>query len=138
MAKQIISGTDLNAKNYVRQTAETGKVVTFTTSNIDVRGIRLPTVPPDKPDDINLIDNGGQGVIIPGIVTSEISLATVVKYSSIKSILSEDELKNSVDNTIDSTDSLTIRSTIVSFTTEPQLNKSLSEPFKIVLQNNQV
>ena len=136
MAKQIISGTDLNAKNYVRQTAETGKVVTFTTSNIDVRGIRLPTVPPDKPDDINLIDNGGQGVIIPGIVTSEISLATVVKYSSIKSILSEDELKNSVDDTIDSTDSLTIRSTIVSFTTEPQLNKP--EPFKIVLQNNQV
>lgn len=122
----------------MRQTGDTGKVVTFTTSNINVRGIRLPTVTPDEPDDIDLTDQRGEGVIIPGVVTGEILLATVVKYSSIQSILSEDELKNSVDNTIGSTDSLTIRSTIVSFTTEPQLNKSLPEPFMIVVQNNQV
>ena len=109
------------------------------TSNIAVRGIRLPTVAPtDEPEDLNLLDNAGEGVVIPGMVTKEITQATVVKYSSVQSILSEEELKNSVDNTIDSTDSLTIRSTIVSLRTKPQLNQSLAEPFMIVLQNNQV
>jgi hypothetical protein len=131
----------LNAKNYISQSPETGKVVSYSTPNIDVRGIRLPTVKPTEfePKDISLLDTGGQGVIIPGVVTNEIELATVVQYSSIKDILSEEELKETVDNTIGSTDSLTIRSTIVSFTTEPQLkNESVSKPFKIVLQNNQV
>ena len=115
--------------------------MSYSTPNIDVRGIRLPTVKPTEfePKDISLLDTGGQGVIIPGVVTNEIELATVVQYSSIKDILSEEELKETVDNTIGSTDSLTIRSTIVSFTTEPQLkNESSSKPFKIVLQNNQV
>jgi hypothetical protein len=77
-------------------------------------------------------------VIIPAVVTNELTQATVVKYRSIKDILSEEELKNSVDNTIGSTESLTIRSTIVSFISEPQFNESASDPFKIVLQNNQV
>ena len=77
-------------------------------------------------------------MIIPAVVTNELTQATVVKYSSIKDILSEEELKNSVDNTIGSTESLTIRSTIVSFISEPQFNESASNPFKIVLQNNQV
>ncbi|CAB4005879.1 adhesion G -coupled receptor L3-like, partial [Paramuricea clavata] len=139
LAKQIISGTDLNAKNYISQSAETGKVVSYSTPNIAVRGIRLPTVKPTEfePKDISLLDTGGQGVIVPDVVTNEIDLATVVQYSSIKDILSEIQLKETVDSTIGSTESLTIRSTIVSFTTEPQLkNKSVSEPFKIVLQNN--
>jgi hypothetical protein len=139
LAKEIISGTDLNAKNYISQSAETGKVVSYSTPNIDVRGIRLPTVKPTNPEDISLLDTGGQGVIIPDDVTNEIDLATVVQYSSIKHILSEEELTESVDNTIGSTESLTIRSTIVSFTIEPQLKKkSVSKPFKIVIQNNQV
>ena len=77
-------------------------------------------------------------MIIPAVVTNELTQATVVKYRSIKDILSEEELKNSVDNTIGSTESLTIRSTIVSFISEPQFNESASDPFKIVLQNNQV
>ena len=107
------------------------------TSNIAVRGIRLPTVAPtDEP--VDLLDNAGEGVVMPGMVRKEITQATVVKYSSVQSILSEEELKNSVDDTIDSTDSLTIRSTIVSLRTKPQLNQSLAEPFMIVLQNNQV
>jgi hypothetical protein len=139
LAKQIISGADLNARNYISQSAEIGEVVSLSTPNIDVRGIRLPTVKPANPQDISLLGTGGQGVIIPDVVTNEIDLATVVQYSSIKDILSEEELKESVDNTIGSTESLTIRSTIVSFTIEPQLkNKSVSKPFKIVLQNNQV
>ncbi|CAB4016253.1 adhesion G- coupled receptor D1-like [Paramuricea clavata] len=107
LAKEIISRTDLNAKNYISQ-------------------------------NISLLDTGGQGVIIPDDVTNEIDLATVVQYRSIKHILSEEELTESVDNTIGSTESLTIRSTIVSFTIEPQLKKkSVSKPFKIVIQNNQ-
>jgi hypothetical protein len=143
LVKQIISGTDLNAKNYISQDAETGKVVSYSTPNIDVRGVRLPSVKHTEvePEDIScrLLDTRGQGVIIPSVVTNDINLATVVQYSSIKDILSEEELKKTVDNTIGSTDSLTIRSTIVSFTTEPQLkNESVSKPFKIVLQNNQV
>ena len=143
LAKQIISGTDLNAKNYISQSAETGKVVSYSTPNIAVRGIRLPTVKPTgfEPEDISrsLLDTGGQGVIIPNVVTNEIDLAILVQYNSIKDILSEEELKETVDSTIGSTESLTIRSTIVSFTTEPQLkNDSASKPFKIVLQNNQV
>jgi hypothetical protein len=139
LAKQIISGTDLNAKNYISQSAETGKVVSYRTPNIDVRGIRLPTVKPTNPKNISLLDTGGQGVIIPDVVTNEIDLAILVQYNSIKDILSQEELKETVDNTIGSTESLTIRSTIVSFTIEPQLkNESSSKPFKIVLQNNQV
>ena len=139
LAKQIISGTDLNAKNYISQSAETGKVVSYSTPNIAVRGIRLPTVKPTNPKNISLLDTGGQGVIIPDVVTNEIDLAILVQYNSIKDILSEEELKETVDNTIGSTESLTIRSTIVSFTIEPQLkNESSSKPFKIVLQNNQV
>ena len=77
-------------------------------------------------------------MIIPSVVTNKIELVTVVQYSSIKDILSEEELKETVDSTIGSTDSLTIRSTIVSFTIEPELDKSVPTPFKIVLQNNQV
>jgi hypothetical protein len=139
LAKQIMSGTDLNAKNYISQSAETGKVVSYSTPNIAVRGIRLPTVKPTNPVNISLLDTGGQGVIIPDVVTNEIDLAILVQYNSIKDILSEEELKETVDNTIGSTESLTIRSTIVSFTIEPQLkNESVSKPFKIVLQNNQV
>ncbi|CAB4005878.1 adhesion G -coupled receptor L3-like [Paramuricea clavata] len=138
LAKQIISGTDLNAMNYISQSAETGKIVSFSTPNIAVRGIRLPTVKPTNPEDISLLDTGRQGVIIPDVVTNEIDLAILVQYNSIKDILSGEELKETVDNTIGSTDSLTIRSTIVSFTIEPQLkNDSASKPFKIVLQNNQ-
>ncbi|CAB4008983.1 adhesion G- coupled receptor D1-like, partial [Paramuricea clavata] len=139
LAKEIISGTDLNARNYISQTAETGEIVTYSTPNIDVRGIRLPTVKPTEPEleDIRLLDAVGEGVIIPAVVTNKLKQATVVKYSSIKDILSEEELKDSVDNTIGSTESLTIRSTIVSFTSEPQFNVSASNPFKIVLQNNQ-
>jgi hypothetical protein len=139
LAKQIMSGTDLNAKNYISQSAEIGKVVSYSTPNIAVRGIRLPTVKPTNPKNISLLDTGGQGVIIPDVVTNEIDLAILVQYNSIKDILSEEELKETVDNTIGSTESLTIRSTIVSFTIEPQLkNDSASKPFKIVLQNNQV
>jgi hypothetical protein len=130
----------LNAKNYISQSPETGKVVSYSTPNIAVRGIRLPTVKPTgfEPKDISLLGTGGQGVIIPSVVTNEIELVTVVQYSSIKDILSEEELKETVDSTIGSTDSLTIRSTIVSFTIEPELDKSVPTPFKIVLQNNQV
>jgi hypothetical protein len=138
LAKQIISGTDLNAKNYISQSPETGKVVSYSTPNIGVSGIRLPTVKPDDPEDISLLDAGGEGVVIPGDVTKQLNLAAVVRYSSVKEILSDEELKKSVDTTIGSTESLTIRSTIVSFTTEPQLNESVSNPFKILLQNNQV
>ena len=139
LAKQIMSGTDLNAKNYISQSAEIGKVVSYSTPNIAVRGIRLPTVKHTNPENISLLDTGGQGVIIPDVVTNEIDLAILVQYNSIKDILSEEELKETVDNTIGSTESLTIRSTIVSFTIEPQLkNDSASKPFKIVLQNNQV
>ena len=138
LAKQIISGTDLNAKNYISQTGKTDEVVSYTTKNIEVQGIRLPAIKPPNPQDLNLLDSDGEGVVIPGVVTNDIELATVVRYNSIKDILSEEELQKSVDNTIDSTESLTIRSTIVSFTTEPQLNGSMAKPFKIVLQNNQV
>ncbi|CAB4010984.1 Brain-specific angiogenesis inhibitor 3, partial [Paramuricea clavata] len=138
LAKQIISGTDLNAWNYISESAEIGNVVSYITPNIAVHGIRLPTAKPTKPGDIILLDTGGQGVIIPDVVTNELKQATVVQYSSIKDIFSEEELKESVDNTIGSTESLTIRSTIVSFTIEPSLkNKPVSKPFKIVLQNNQ-
>jgi hypothetical protein len=134
--KQIISGTDLNAWNYISQSSETGKVASYSTPNIAVHGT---TAKPTNAGDIRLLDTGGQGVIIPDVVTNKLKQATVVQYSSIKDIFSEEELKESVDNTIGSTESLTIRSTIVSFTIEPQLkNKSVSKPFKIVLQNNQV
>jgi hypothetical protein len=85
-----------------------------------------------------LLDIEGEGVIIPGVVTNELKQATVVKYRSIKYILSEEELKESVDDTIRSTESLTIRSTIVSFITKPGFNESVSKPFKIILQNDQV
>jgi hypothetical protein len=139
LAKEIISGTDLNAKNYISQSPDTGKVVTYGTPNIDVRGIRLPAVKPTDPEDISLLDTDGEGVIIPGDATNLIDVAVAVRYSSVKDILSEEELKTSVDNTIGSTESLTIQSTIVSFTTEPQLNGSaVSKPFKIILQNNEV
>ncbi|CAB4008473.1 brain-specific angiogenesis inhibitor 1-like [Paramuricea clavata] len=138
LVKQIISGTDLNARNYISESAEIGKVVSYSTPNIAVHGIRLPTAKPTNPGDVSLMDTGGQGVIISDVVTNELKQATVVQYSSIKDIFSEEELKESVDNTIGSTESLTIRSTIVSFTIEPPLkNKSVSKPFKIVLQNNQ-
>ena len=101
-------------------------------------GIRLPAVKPTEPKDVRLLDTDGEGVIIPGDATKQIDLAVAVQYSSVKDILSEEELQKSVDNSIGSTESLTIRSTIVSFTTEPQLNESVSRPFKILLQNNQV
>ncbi|XP_028402439.1 uncharacterized protein LOC114525371 isoform X2 [Dendronephthya gigantea] len=137
LAKKIISGADLNAKNFVSQSGKTGEVVSYTTPNIDVRGIRLSAVKPDEPKDLYLMDTVGEGVVIPGNVTTNITQATVVKYSSIKEILSEDELEKSVDDSITSSDSLTIRSTVMSFTTEPRLPELLDEPFKIILQNNQ-
>lgn len=139
LAKEILSGTDLNAKKYVSQRAEVNQVVLFTTSNIAVRGIRLSRVRPAKPQDVDLLDDLGEGVLIPGAESNSIDLATVVKYSSIKDILSEDELEQSVDSSISSRGSLAIRSTIVSFSTEPQLEEeSISEPFKIVVKNNEV
>ena len=138
LAKKIISGADLNAKNFVSRSGETGKVVSYNTPNINVRGILLPTVKPVKPPDVVLVDTVGEGVIIPGNVTNNITQATVVKYSSIKDILSDEELKESVDDSITSSESLTVRSTVMSFTTEPRLLKLVSNPFKIILQNNQV
>ncbi|CAB3985460.1 fibrillin-2 isoform X2 [Paramuricea clavata] len=140
LAKQVISGTDLNARNYISQSAEIGKVALYRTPNIDVIGIRLPTVKPTElqAKGTSLLDTAGEGVVIPDALTNELKEATVVKYSSIKDILSEEELKESVDNTIESTESLTIRSTIVSLITKPGFNESVSKPFKIVLQNNQL
>ncbi len=85
-----------------------------------------------------MLDVGGEGVVIPGTVVNELKQATVVKFSSIKDILSEEELKESLDNTIKSTESLTIRSTIVSFTTEPRFDETVGTSFAIVLKNNQV
>ena len=116
----------------------TGEVVSYNAPNIDVSGIRLPAVKPTEPEDVRLLDTDGEGVIIPADATKLIDLAVAVRYSSVKDILSEEELQKSVDDTIGSTESLTIRSTIVSFTIEPELNESVSRPFKIVLQNNQV
>ncbi|CAB4038472.1 Hypothetical predicted protein, partial [Paramuricea clavata] len=138
LAKQVISGADLNARNYISQSAEIGKVALYRTPNIDVIGIRLPTVKPTElqAKGTSLLDTAGEGVVIPDALTNELKEATVVKYSSIKDILSEEELKESVDNTIESTESLTIRSTIVSLITKPGFNES-EKPFKIVLQNNQ-
>lgn len=136
LANQIISGVDLNAKKFISQTNETGKVVSYSTPNIDVIGIKLSKQQPDKPEEISLLNAGG-GVIIPGGVTNDIQLVTVVKYSSIKDILSEEELKESVDSTIKLT-LVVIKSTIVSLTTEPTLNVTVAEPLKIVVQNNQV
>ncbi|CAB4008541.1 brain-specific angiogenesis inhibitor 1-like [Paramuricea clavata] len=135
LAKQVISGTDLNARNYISGNAEIGKIVSYSTPNIEVLGILLRGILQAK--DISLLDTDGEGVIIPGLVTNELQQATVVKYSSIKDILSDEDLKKSVDNTIGSTESLTIRSTIVSFITKPGFNESVSKPFKIILQNNQ-
>ena len=112
-------------------------IVTFSTQNIQVLGIKLPENPPSET--IRLLDiAGGGGVVIPGTVAIDISQATVVKYSSIKNILSPKELQKSVDNkTIKASINLTIQSTIVSFSTTPEL-KNISQPIKIVLQNNQV
>ncbi|XP_028416355.1 adhesion G-protein coupled receptor D1-like [Dendronephthya gigantea] len=130
-----MSGVDLNAKNVISQTAETGKVVFYSTPNIDVIGIKLSKQQLATPKDISLLNTEG-GVIIPGGVTNDIRQVTVVKYSSIKDILSNKELKESVDNTIKLA-LVVIRSTIVSLTTEPPLNATVAEPLKIVIQNNQ-
>ena len=134
LARQIISGADLNAKNFVAQSKQ-DEIVGFSTSNIQVLGINLREKSAPKP--VSLLDTAGGGVVIPGTVVNDIKQATVVKYSSIKDILSPKELRKSVDNTISAGSNLTIQSTIVSFSTTPEL-KNVTQPIKIVLQNNQV
>ena len=138
LLNQVISSTELNARSYISESNETGKVVPFTTPNIEVLGIRLPTVKPIEPKDIVLIGQIGEGVVIPAVSTNELRQATVVKFSSIQTILSDEELRESLNSSIKMTNSLTIRSSIISFTSIPELDRSMAKPYKIVLRNNQV
>ncbi|XP_046863918.1 neurogenic locus notch homolog protein 1-like isoform X8 [Xenia sp. Carnegie-2017] len=135
LARQIISGADLNAKKFVAESKKIGKVVSFKTTNIQVIGIKLPEKPKNRSKEIKLVDTGGQGVRFHTSLANGLQQATVVKYSSIKDILSSEELKKSVDKTIKSSGNLTIQSTILSFTTTPKLY--VTQAIQIILKNNQ-
>ena len=111
-------------------------MVSFKTTNIQVIGIKLPEKPKNRSKEIKLVDTGGQGVRFRTSLANGLQQATVVKYSSIKDILSSEELKKSVDKTIKSSGNLTIQSTILSFTTSPKLY--VTQAIQIILKNNQV
>lgn len=131
LARQIIKGADLVAKKMIEENGKPGKVFAFSSDNIKILGVKLP-----ENEDINLVSEG-EGVQLRGLVTHGIKQATVVKYSSIKDILSFEELQKSVDHTIQANKNLTIQSTIISFTTTPKF-LNVTRHIKIVLQNNQV
>ncbi|XP_046858708.1 adhesion G-protein coupled receptor D1-like [Xenia sp. Carnegie-2017] len=130
LAKQIIKGADLVAKKMIEENGKPGKVFAFSSDNIKILCVKLP-----ENEDINLVSEG-EGVQFRGLVTHGIKQATVVKYSSIKDILSFEELQKSVDHTIQANKNLTIQSTIISFTTTPKF-LNVTRHIKIVLQNNQ-
>ena len=138
LLNQVISSTELNARRYISESNETGKVVPFSTPNIEVRGIRLPAVKSTEPEDIVLVGQTGEGVVIPAVSTNELRQATVVKFSSIQTIFSDEELRESLNSSIKMTNSLTIRSSMISFTIKSELDEPMAKPYKIVLRNNQV
>jgi len=61
---QVISSTELNARSYISENNQTGKVVPFITPSIEVRGLRLPKEKPTEPIDIVLVCQTGEGVVI--------------------------------------------------------------------------
>ena len=141
LAKTLMNAVEINAQNFIAKSLFVNKPVQFSTPNIDVVGLRLQhsTQESGAPnlEDIDLTLQG-VGVGIPGIVTADLKQATVVSYSSLKDILSEVNVNDTADSVKSSGSTLTIKSTVVSFNTRPQLNSNVSEPFKIRLRNNQV
>ena len=134
LAKYVIEGSDMNAKKLVAETGKPGSVLNFKTENIELLGIKLHKNKSAQPENVNLTseDEGVEFLWVDGI-----KQATVVKYSSIKDILSPEELQKSVDSTIQASGNLTIQSTIISFATTPKL-PNVTQRIKIVLKNNQV
>ena len=136
-----MNAVEIDAQNFIAKSLVINKPVKFRTPNIDVVGVRLQhsTQESGAPnlEDIDLT-LGGVGVGIPGKVTADLKQATVVSYSSLKDILSEVTVNDTADSIKSSGSTLTIKSTVISFNTRPQLNSNVSEPFKIRLRNNQV
>lgn len=132
---EIIKGVDINAKNLAALSGKPRKVLLL--PNIQIVGVNLPENQNVLPEDINLTDSGGEGVKFRGIVADGIKQAIVVKYLSVKDILSREELQKSVDNTIQTSTSCNIQSKIISFSTTPK-SLHVSQNIKIFLQNNQV
>ncbi|XP_046857298.1 neurogenic locus notch homolog protein 1-like isoform X3 [Xenia sp. Carnegie-2017] len=91
LAKHVIEGSDMNAKKLVAETGKPGRVLKFKTENIELLGIKLHKNKPAQPEDVNLMseDEGVEFLWVDGI-----KQATVVKYTSIKDILSPEELQN--------------------------------------------
>ena len=141
LAKTLVNAVEIDAQNFIAKSLVVNEPVQFSTPNIDVVGVRLQhsTQESGAPnlEDIDLT-LGGVGVGIPGIITADLEQATVVSYSSLKDILSEVNVNDTADSVKSSGSTLTIKSTVVSFNTRPQLNSNVSEPFKIRLRNNQV
>ena len=141
LAKTLVNAVEIDAQNFIAKSLVFNKPIQFSTPNIDVVGVRLEhsTQESGAPnlEDIDLT-LGGVGVEIPGKLTTDLKQATVVSYSSLKDILSEVALNDTADSVKSSGSTLTIKSTVVSFNTRPQLNSNVSEPFKIRLRNNQV
>ena len=141
LAKTLVNAVEIDAQNFIAKSLIFNKPVQFSTPNIVVVGVRLqhPTQGSGAPnlEDIDLTLRG-VGVVIPGKLTTDLKQATVVTYSSLKDILSEVNVNDTADSVNSSDSTLTIKSTVVSFNTRPQLNSNVSEPFKIRLRNNQV
>ena len=141
LAKTLMNAVEIDAQNFIAKSLVFNKPIQFSTPNIDVVGVRLQhsTQESGAPnlEDIDLT-LGGVGVGIPGIITADLEQATVVSYSSLKDILSEVNVNDTADSVKSSGSTLTIKSTVVSFNTRPQLNSNVTEPFKIRLRNKQV
>ncbi|XP_046858696.1 uncharacterized protein LOC124452154 [Xenia sp. Carnegie-2017] len=93
LVTEIIKGVDINAKNLVASSGKPRKVLLL--PNIQIVGVNLPENQNVRLEDINLTDSGGEGVKFRGIVADGIKQAIVVKYSSVKDILSPEELQKS-------------------------------------------
>ena len=97
LAKRLLNAVDVEAQQFVAKSSTVNQPVEYKTPNIDVIGVRLEPGNPE-PRGVDLTTDG-VGVKIPAVVSGDLEQATVVTYSTLRDIISEDSLKTSVDDT---------------------------------------